>query len=376
MHIIGLDDFNSCVNYVSLDMRFVKPIVIIVVNTILLLLVVNAALVYYSPHFVFALGGAGISKLRIEKCYRTFAHDNLSKNKSSYNNVLVLGDSYSEGMGDEFLGNSDNYGLIRKLGHQNIDYIVAGRSGYGTIGAYNEASACLKFLDYWTSWSYAEDKISKVLLMFYEGNDLNNNLVELKQMSLGDELSTKRKRRILFPVFKMISTAVGQLVQREEEPNNAEETPVNVTTAGIEIPIAVQAAATELGDNDMETALGAVFDVLKNISIKYKNAQIDLLYIPSVASSYDFDEVKIQTYQGGPSLVGGEENRARSQYIRNSLRSYCKSSGGCNFCDTTEKIQSYTITGRPVHGPLDWKHFNKDGYSLVADAYRSCLTDQ
>jgi hypothetical protein len=96
-------------------MSWIKSVAIFFINTIAMLLVLNIFLVYFSPTFIHRLGGAGVSKLKTEKCYRTFLYDDLATNNSSREKVVVIGDSYSEGMGDEFLANEDSFGLIRKL---------------------------------------------------------------------------------------------------------------------------------------------------------------------------------------------------------------------------------------------------------------------
>jgi hypothetical protein len=110
-------------------LSWIKSAAIILFNTLVLLLILNIPVVYFSPTLIHKLGGVGVSKLKIERCYRTFIFDNLTDNGSSKEKVVVIGDSYSEGMGDEFLANDENFGLIRKLDTKGVDYIVAGRCG-------------------------------------------------------------------------------------------------------------------------------------------------------------------------------------------------------------------------------------------------------
>jgi hypothetical protein len=239
-------------------MNWIKSLGLFLLNTIVLLLVLNIPMVYYSPTLIHKLGGVGVSKLKIERCYRTFIFDNLTDNDSSKKKVVVVGDSYSEGMGDEFLENEDNFGLIRKLDTEGVDYIVAGRSAYGPLGAYNEASACLPFLNKWTSWDYDEKEVSKILMMFYEGNDLNNSLVEFDRMSFEEDLSAERKLELIFPIFQSIQTIVRQIKYRLKGPKAIEKRAVNITKNGIEIPIFVQSAAVELSESQLDKSLGFV----------------------------------------------------------------------------------------------------------------------
>ena len=353
-------------------MSWIKSTLIIVFNTIVLLLILNIALVYFSPSFIYQLGGSGISKLKTEKCFRTFAYDNLSQSKNGRKQILVLGDSYSEGMGDEFLTGDSNFGLIRKIDAPDTDYIVAGRTGYGTLGAYNESVSCLDSLNRWTSWEYNPVEVSKVLIMFYEGNDLNDNLNEVAAMNFGDSLSGEREAQLYFPILQMIQTAVLQFRHslKNIEPERAGK--VNITKSGVTIPGAIQSAATELSEEELASSFGVVEKVITLLKKNHPKADIEVLYLPSVASSYQFDDLKIQTYQKGPSRITGNENTQRSLAIKALFKNLCSDRGQCSFCDASKAIQDATEAGAVVHGPLDWKHFNKLGYELVSQAYSAC----
>jgi hypothetical protein len=212
------------------------------------------------------------------------------------------------------------------------------------------------------------------MMMFYEGNDLNNNLVESEHMSFDQELNAKRKLQLLLPVFQLIQTAIRQLIYKFEEPKPIEKRVVNISKSGVEIPVFAKAAATELTDEQLVKPLGLVKEVLKKLRHKFLNANIEFLYLPSLGSSYKFETIKIQTYQGGSTLVSEEENYGRSKFIREELKRYYENVAGCGFCDSTEKIRSYTSSGVAVHDPRDWKHFNKKGYELIKSQYLSCFS--
>jgi hypothetical protein len=99
-----------------------------------------------------------------------------------------------------------------------------------------------------------------------------------------------------------------------------------------------------------------------------------LLYLPAVASSYSFDdEIRVQSYSGNVFFsTTADFNLQRHQIILNELRQ-TTSNIGWFLCDTTPKLLAQTDQGIAVHGPRDWKHFNKIGYDIVANAYEECL---
>ena len=381
-------------------MKHIKAILIICVNTIILLFVVNIVFVYFSPALIYKLGELHIYPRKIDKCYRTFLHDDLTGERGA-RKVVVVGDSYSEGGGDEFLKGLDQYGIFRKLDglDVNTDYIIAGRGGYGNISAYNEAYACLPFLSRWTSWSFDPKKLDEVVFVFYEGNDLNNNLTEMEIMNFREDLSAKRKRRILLPLFAAIRTmkevAAVKIFKHGGSENQSSdsivakevvqiglrltdsffysrEAEVNRTQSDIVIPKPVQAAAPELSESEINLSLGIAGIAIEQLSDLYSGIMIKILYLPSVASSYGFDKIRYTAYDGSIGVIEGESNDRRSSLIRDNLRRSCDSVERCEFCDATPLIRAHTKSGVAVHGPLDWSHFNAQGYELAAKALRDC----
>ena len=99
-----------------------------------------------------------------------------------------------------------------------------------------------------------------------------------------------------------------------------------------------------------------------------------LLYLPSVATSYLFDgKIKVQSYKNKEFFqTTGEFNSERHSYIYEMIKSEIKKKGWI-ICNTTPAILNITKKGIAVHGPIDWKHFNKIGYSSVAKTYQQCI---
>jgi hypothetical protein len=109
-------------------------------------------------------------------------------------------------------------------------------------------------------------QIHNILMrIFYEGNDLNNSLVEFESMSFDQELDSKRKLQLLLPVFQFIQTAIRQLIYKFEDPKVIEKRVVNITKFGVEIPVFAQAAATELTEDQLAKSMDLVKEVLKKL---------------------------------------------------------------------------------------------------------------
>ena len=78
--------------------------------SILLFSLINVAFVFFSPAVVKLMPSNFIRS--ISPCYRTLFHQ---RDGSLEHVNYVFGDSFSEGSGDEFLGNDEEYGIFNKL---------------------------------------------------------------------------------------------------------------------------------------------------------------------------------------------------------------------------------------------------------------------
>ncbi|MBH46321.1 MAG: hypothetical protein CMC93_06865, partial [Flavobacteriaceae bacterium] len=110
-----------------------------------------------------------------------------SKNEVIPNNyIAIVGDSHAYGFGPWLYDNSWSWGQPDFATHHllhaktNLDIISFGYPGYGTFGSCLTSVSEYKFVSESSLWSeLAEPKI--ILLFFYEGNDLINNLHEIEQ---------------------------------------------------------------------------------------------------------------------------------------------------------------------------------------------------
>lgn len=358
--------------------------------TLLLLIVLNFALVAYAPHLVRQPLFPRSLLNEIDRCYQTYYPAVSDATLDNY--IAVLGDSYAAGLGDEFLGGDFNYGAIHKLHEKdNLNYLVFGRGGYGSINSLAEFNFCRKLTE--SSWITKQiEKPSKILFFFYEGNDLNNNNDHLKTMSSqtidnfvfteSDKFDRDRFIDYHKPLYfllrfakRKITMKIGRIlgVQDDANPDNTSilsgsNNLISLKNSVAQGPETAQSAAVELSGQELDNALDTFYSVLKLLSKQNPETPIEIIYIPSIVTSYDWKSSKIHiesyTTTKGNVFTTSENNTKYSDEIRRRISKFA-ADNNFSFTDTTNRIKKI---GRVdlVHGPIDWRHFNKLGYEAVS----------
>ncbi|MEM7376407.1 MAG: hypothetical protein AAF460_02765 [Pseudomonadota bacterium] len=340
--------------------------------TFTLLLGVNFALVYTAPSFAHRLP-FDVVRL-ISPCYRSFIYTDPTRMPDRPRFEVVLGDSFAEGGGDEWLSSDPRYGLFNKLEPDDRrQFISFARSGYGAIGTVLEEQRCQRLLEQRTSLGLAREAVSHLTFVFYEGNDLNDVLMEQHRRSS----AAKYNARFLLPVFDYAYRKLRS--GRDDASADGPDAGVPMadyprSASGVTLGDYPQSAAMELTEDDIDLALDALTRSLATVEARYPGRQLQFLYIPSVASSYDFrGRLKTQSYAGLPYFqTTGEVNRHRHDHLRDRV-SAAVVALGWQFCDASEALRVQTSAGAPVHGPRDWQHLNKRGYAILAERYTECF---
>ena len=353
--------------------EIIKDFLIILSISVLLFTLLNFAFVYYSPTLVKLLPLDVVRS--ISPCYRTLFH---KSDKTLERVNYVFGDSFSEGFGDEFLDGDDEYGIFNKLRNTDSSELIFGRGGHGNIGTLVEFEQCLPLLSAYTSLDISQIKNYHVTFVFYEGNDLNNNLTE-RDKELNEPVYNLR---FFLPAYeygyrkiRKVPSKVYQVFVEPQVKNTSAPIVYPKSTSGIQFNRYPQSAATELSNIELEESLMVFFSSLENIRRYLPMADsYTILYLPAVTSAYSFDgELRVQSYLGDEYYsTTGEFNSQRHEFILEAIRSEARSQGW-SLCNTTPSIMNLTVSGTAVHGPRDWKHFNKVGYTVIASSYENCL---
>lgn len=370
------------------------PMLLVVISSLATLLAANFLFVHFSPLMAnqSIFPRALINSL--DGCYQTFypsTHDKILKDWTA-----VIGDSYGAGEGDEFLGGADDYGLVHKLRQRDHgNYLVFARGGFGSINATREMTQCLTFMNGSALFSAIEAP-RKIIVLFYEGNDLNDNINHLSTMAadagvdnfVSDQivagLDTRRQFALYFPLLGLVadggrSVARGILAPaRAQETTDADhvhkvlsEVPANhvmLDQGRFRVPLDPQSAAMELSVQDLRKALMAFQRSVTMLRERFPAAAIEIAYLPSPVTVYAWtDSIRVQTYHGSDGLITtAADNLHRSARIRQDIEQFSKRHGFA-FIDPTPALRRLA-TLNLLHGPRDWKHFNRLGYQAVAEA--------
>lgn len=355
-----------------------KDVLIIIFISFLLLFSLNVVFVYFSPQIIKFLPQDIVRE--ISPCYRTIFHNlNFPKNQNKKVEV-VFGDSFSEGYGDEFLESDEEYGIFNKAIKHDKNIFIFGRGGHGSIFTVLEYKRCSYLLEKFTSLEDFKKNIDGVTFVFYEGNDLNNNLREIKKKPNNLIYYT----RFYLPIFdygraKIYSLILNLKNNIKNENNNFKNSkntisPYPISNSGISLKIFPQAAALELSQKEFNLSIAALESSIYEIKRLIPNTKdFKILYIPSVASSYEFEGVlKTQSYKNKEFYITtGDKNKKSSIKLRKIVAEIAQDHGW-KFCDSTSDLISITKMGQAVHGPKDWKHLNKIGYKVVFENYKNC----
>ena len=106
---------------------------------------------------------------------------------------------------------------------------------------------------------------------------------------------------------------------------------------------------------------------MKYIKSWSKTDNISIVYMPSPVSCYIWNEPIEYEYESkgfaNVKTISNEENTLKSRFIRKKIEKFSEKNN-IKFLDMTEYIKNMN---KILHGPLDWRHFNYDGYKMISD---------
>ncbi len=311
--------------------------------------------------------------------------------------ILVLGDSYAKGYGD-WLYNSDfdtnpafHSGDVI-ASQTNRDLITIGKSGAGSIRGLIYQPAAF-------SGTTARAQIhiptpKDVLIYFYEGNDLNNNMKEARKLDIllenkpsmmqiestlnsyyGQVYNTHYSEKeectqYLSKCFFMaiLNTKTENHIKIKWQWDKSNLNQVKLAKGRMPIPDRLQSPAMELSEDELNFSLRVFEASLRTILNKIPEAKFRIVYIPSPLASYSYanNSVSIEVYQNGKKEQSSSDVWPRSADIAARVKDITLRNN-VSFINTTPSIQELGATNI-IHGPQDWYHFNRQGYERLAKA--------
>ena len=347
-------------------------------------------------------------------------YPNTFDRKKLENYTAILGDSNAMGSGDAYLDNSYNYSIGHFLHKKNGEnYLNFARAGYGSISAVSNFIKLTELENYVLLKKDIKDP-SSILFFFYEGNDLDENLKEFelskkKFNSIEEYVNFKIQKKIFinnkdildanFPILKFLNSIKIQIINLNKEIFNSENFKdilvkisnrikkiqgqniilankdllgnenkgywTNKTSNGdVKNIRPIESAAGDLDQTQKETALQIFFESILFLKSWKEEKNIKIVYLPSPSTSYSWaDPIRYYPRYSKGELnfkeISNQENKKNSDFLRSKIRSF-SAENKIEFIDLTNQIKTKTKT-KILHGPLDWIHFNINGYEFIAN---------
>ncbi|QPJ62998.1 MAG: hypothetical protein G3M70_14380 [Candidatus Nitronauta litoralis] len=317
--------------------------------------------------------------------------------------IALFGDSYSQGYGDWLLDANPNRNLPHHSAHVLHDLtghniITFGKSGSGSLSGL--VGNPINWLNYIRQSRLGPmPNPEEILVYFYEGNDLNDNLEDLKKRFINRDYDPSRvydetyfrrfiksevirsetdqkedwKETLFFTEFlrrtiDSFENKKSTLIAPESiSPGAGKINRILLNGRQVPIPDGLQSPALELTQGEIHLTTAVFEQSLKYMREHFNGIPVTVVYLPSVLSCYEVVSpyVSIQIYDSGresnyPSYLV----RQRSEEIATMIRTISKQEDA-RFIDARPALRAL---GRKqiFHGPKDWKHYNKDGYTALA----------
>lgn len=318
--------------------------------------------------------------------YQTFYP---SVNDGTFTNwTAVLGDSYGAGFGDAYRQNQTDYSIFHLIHNVNSEnFYIFARGGYGSINSVREYFLTNREIDMALFYP-PRTPPKKILFLFYEGNDLNNNIdhylsneghayTDIKDFVTQEIEKPHRSSRwseYYLPVpdlldLNTLKTIFG-LTNRDGNDLKGKGKAKNVILLenGTSIPYQrfANGASPELKDQELDISLEIFFASMQYLKEKSGSTPISIVYIPSVVTTYRWkNPVQVRTYDTEQELfIDFEDNLKRSQIIRQRMAEF-SAQNDVDFIDSTKYISDAAMTTY-LHGTEDPGHFNLAGYQIIS----------
>jgi len=326
--------------------------------------------------------------------------------------TALLGDSYAQGEGDwHRTGNAvlnspfHSADLLHQAGAGDV--ISFGRAGAGSLeGLVAAPIGALMYLNALRRFEPLAPPAT-ALLYFYEGNDLNDNLRDLRSRSSGGFDRAKLYDRTYFQQFlktavvepsplvrdartitwrdrllvmRFMGATIGGLIgpgaNDGDEGNPIHPPPgqavnrARVAGAISKLPDLLQGPALELSADEIRQSIWVFRQAAFFMKQQWPSTTFVVVYVPSPLSCYQLDgeRVSAQSYEGRGTVFRAEAVDASSDRIAADIRRASEELG-VRFVDARPELRK-TAAEIFIHGPMDWKHFNRLGYDALVRAIR------
>jgi hypothetical protein len=241
----------------------------------------------------------------------------------------------------------------------------------------------------------------EIVYYFYEGNDLEDNIEFINRrlgLSVGDagikDASIKflnqnwatpgLKPCLLYfgkSIKTLIKTARKTILARSGA--NSDETrtspaPNRALISGevMDLPASLQGPGLDLDEQSIATAF-EIFEVsLMWLQQALPDIKITVIHLPSVLSTYRLfgPSVSVEVPDHSSTVHSAIKVASRSDEICRRLHAIALGSGA-GFFDARPAMRELGTQG-VIHGPRDWTHFNRAGYTRLGEAVAAALNEE
>ncbi len=315
--------------------------------------------------------------------------------------VAILGDSYAEGVGDEMLQAAGDDSRLYHAAHvihaiTGRDVVTFGKGGAGSAEAYVrlptraiEGSRCLIFPTI--------EEPSRILAYFYEGNDIDENLGFLRRVTaqygrddaraIDAYLSEQYGSYSWWQCHLHFGDNLSRIVKflreyylKKTDPFHTADKSENsfvIAEKQVGAP-AVLGPALAVEAERIRAAVDVFDHSLAWLRRRFAGAPITVVYIASPLSTYRLAAPSVAYFaitDGGyqPRTSAAERVAANSLMICNLVREVSMRHG-MGFLNSRPTMHA-AAAAQPIHGPIDWLHFNHAGYTVFGEMLARRLLD-
>lgn len=375
-------------------MRFIKNILLSISSILVLISLIQ---VLFHLNMLKIIDQNKISRniiFNLDYYFFTFYPDTHDKSLSNY--VAVIGDSYAVGQGDSSLKKKKNYSAIHLIDDNNENYLNFAKPGARSLTSIKEFFFRFNLIKKSFFLPNIDDP-KKVLIFFYSGNDINDNFFYYKKynnklLSVDNYVSNNiekyteynnRKFKIFFPVLSLSKNIIIQnfihyiyLPFKRKKIQQTNE--IFVKKKYNKIKFSKNKDLLYEGDiinnnpgyllpiKDLNISLDIFFSSVKFLKKKLPDSKIEIIYIPSPTTIYNWNEDSITINLGDKiEKFSNDFMKQRYEIIIEKFHQFSKKND-ILFKNSTFLLQE-AAKNSYLHGELDPNHFNLLGYKIISE---------
>ena len=165
----------------------------------------------------------------------------------------------------------------------------------------------------------------------------------------------------------VLAFALGLVFPEDNQTPAARPNRLIVGGRTIEVPLRLQSPSLELDEHGLEVGAVILDASLQWFRSANPNLPTLLVYVPSVLTVYDLADasVSIQTFHRGEPVQPAARVTSRSDDICRTVAVLAAKHAMTFFDARTGMREAARSQAQPLHGPRDWSHPNRVGYTTL-----------